>query len=201
MNEIKLKGYIRDIKPSHSINDIEYDKANLIVPRDNGIEDVINLRFKRFSNTYKENQEIEFVGNVRSYSQHIDENKNKVDIYVFTYFDKPTEELTNTNDFTVDGRICKLDEPRVVASGKKNIHFILANNLEFGEYGQKLNSYLPCIAWGKLVKQIKEMHVNDKVKLHGRLQSREYKKYYSDNEFDIKVAHEIYVDSIELIND
>lgn len=201
MNEIKLRGYIRDIKPSHSINDIEYDKANLIVPRDNGIEDVINLRFKRFSNIYKENQEIEFVGNVRSYSQHIDNNKNKVDIYVFTYFDKPSDEVADNNDFIVDGRICKLDKIRSVKNGKKNIHFILANNLEFGNSGQKLNSYLPCIAWGKVAKQVEKMHVNDKIKLHGKLQSREYKKYYSDTEFDIKVAHEIYVDSIEFIND
>ena len=39
-----------------------------------------------------QNQEIEFIGNVRSYSQHIDDNKNKVDIYVFTYFDKPNKD-------------------------------------------------------------------------------------------------------------
>ena len=201
MNEIKLKGYIRNIKPSHVIGDIEYDKATLIVPRENGIEDVINLRFKRFSNTYKEDQEIELVGNVRSYSQHIGEDKNKVDIYVFTYFDKPDCGLTSSNDFVVDGRVCKLDKLRVLKSGKKNIHFILANNLEIGKNGQKLNSYLPCIAWGKVAKQVESMKVNDKIKIHGKLQSREYKKYYSDDEFDIKVAHEIYVDSIELLND
>lgn len=201
MNEIRLKGYLRDIKHSHNISDIEYDKANLIVPRENGIEDVINLRFKKFANFYKENQEIELIGNVRSYSQKVCDGKNKVDIYVFTYFDTPENELTVNNDFVADGRICKLDKPRTIKSGKNNIHFILANNLEFGNNGQKLNSYLPCIAWGKLVKQIKDMNVNDKVRIHGKLQSREYKKYYSENEFDIKVAHEVYVDSIELIND
>ena len=108
---------------------------------------------------------------------------------------------SSSNDFVVDGRICKLDKLRVLKSGKKNIHFILANNLEFGKNGQKLNSYLPCIAWGKVAKQVESMKVNDKIKIHGKLQSREYKKYYSDDEFDIKVAHEIYVDSIELLND
>ena len=51
MNEIKLRGLVRDIKPSHSIGDIEYNKANLIVSRDDGTEDVINLRFKKFSNS------------------------------------------------------------------------------------------------------------------------------------------------------
>ena len=201
MNEIKLKGFIRDIKPSHVINGIEYDKANLIVPRENGVEDVINIRFKKFSNFYRENQEIDLIGNVRSYSQQMDNGKNKVDIYVFTYFDRPDNEPTNNNEFEADGRICKLDDIRVLKNGKSNVHFILANNLEFGDNGQKLNSYLPCIAWGKLAKQIRNMKVNDKIKIRGKLQSREYKKFYAENEFDIKVAHEVYVDSIDIISE
>jgi len=201
MNEIKLKGFIRDIKPSHVINGIEYDKANLIVPRENGVEDVINIRFKKFSNFYRENQEIDLIGNVRSYSQQMENGKNKVDIYVFTYFDRPDNEPTNNNEFEADGRICKLDDIRVLKNGKSNVHFILANNLEFGDNGQKLNSYLPCIAWGKLAKQIRNMKVNDKIKIHGKLQSREYKKFYAENEFDIKVAHEVYVDSIDIISE
>lgn len=200
MNEIKLKGFIRDIKSSHVLNGVEYDKANLVVKRETGIEDIINLRFKKFSNFYRENQEIDLVGNIRSYSQKMEDGKNKVDIYVFTYFDHQEGDIVN-NDFEADGRICKLDELRFLKNGKSNIHFILANNLEFGENGQKLNSYLPCIAWGKLAKQISCMKVNDKIKIHGKLQSREYKKYYSENEFDIKVAHEVYVDSIEVVNE
>ena len=41
-----------DIAITHSSyaheNDIEYYKANLLVPRDNGKEDIINLKFKKF---------------------------------------------------------------------------------------------------------------------------------------------------------
>ena len=45
------------------------------------------------------------------------------------------------------------------------------------------------------------MKVNDKIKIHGKLQSREYKKFYSENEFDIKVAHEVYVDSVDVTSE
>lgn len=200
MNEIKLKGFIRDIKSSHSINDIDYDKANLVVQRDAGIEDILNLRFKRFSNTYREGQEIELVGNVRSYSKHLSDGKNKVEIYVFTYFDKP-EDFEDTNELILDGRICKIDSIRTVSNGKSNIHFILANNLDIEDSNKKLNSYLPCIAWGTLAKQISLLNVNDKIKITGRLQSREYKKYISEDEYEIRIAHEIYVKSFELLND
>jgi hypothetical protein len=194
MNEIKLCGTIRNIEYSHSIGDIDYDKANLIVQRDNGVDDIISLRFKKFSNIYKDGDTARIVGNVRSYSKQTIDGKNKVDIYVFTYFDSPDEDDV-TNRFVIDGRICKIEGIRILPNGKKNIHFIVANNLVTGG-GKKLNSYLPCIAWGKMAQEISSMHVNDFVKISGKLQSREYKKYTYNDDFEIRVAHELYVDSI-----
>ena len=49
MNNINLKGILKNIQYSHNIGDIEYDKATLLVARDNGKEDLIELKFKRFS--------------------------------------------------------------------------------------------------------------------------------------------------------
>ena len=198
MNKITLKGILRNIQPSHTINDIEYDKADIIVSRGDGKEDVLNVRFKKFSNVYKEDQEVEFVGNIRSYSRQID-GKNKVDVYVFTYFDLPQddEEVVGNNQFEVSGRICKLDEMRTTQSGKQNIHFLLANNLIIENTNQKLNSYLPCIAWGKIAKEIAKLHVNDRIIIRGELHSRNYKKMISDEDFELRVAHELLVTSVE----
>ena len=199
MNSVKLKGILRDIEHSHAIGDIEYDKADLIVQRENGVDDIISLRFKKFSNTYKDGDTISLAGNVRSYSKQLKDGKNKVDIYVFTYFDSPEEDYV-TNSFVIDGRICKIEGVRILPNGKKNIHFIVANNLVTGD-GKKLNSYLPCIAWGKTAQEISNMRVNDIVQISGKLQSREYKKYISDDDFEIRIAHELYVDSISKEND
>ena len=66
-NKIKLRGIVQNIRYSHNVGDIEYNKADLVVSRDNR-EDVLSLRFKKFSNHYTEGQEIELVGNIRSYS-------------------------------------------------------------------------------------------------------------------------------------
>lgn len=71
MNEIKLKWMIRNIEYSHTIGDIEYDKAEILVPKFNGGEDVLQLRFKKFSNKYQNNQQIELSGNIRSYSEKL----------------------------------------------------------------------------------------------------------------------------------
>ena len=199
MNEIKIKGYLRNIEPSHMIGDVEYDKAQLVV-RGEDREDIIDIKFKRFSNAYKEDDLVTLTGNVRSYSIVLDSGKNRVQIYVFTYFDKPEEDDSEyLNSVRIDGRICKLEELRTLSNGKSNIHFILANNLIIGESSQKLNSYIPCIAWGNVAKEIAKLSVNSKISVSGRLQSREYKKRLSDKDFEIRVAHELYIESVEVI--
>ena len=191
MNKIILQGMIKNISPSHSINGIEYDKANIIVDRGNGREDIINLKFKRFSNLYNENDFIALTGNVRTYSQKFDSG-NKVELYVFTYFDEP--EALENNKAELNGRICKLNPLRKTKAGKDVIDFILANNLE--SETQMLNCYIPCVAWGKLAKDIAQKNVGDIVNVIGQLQSREYKKKISDENFEIRIAHELNVSEI-----
>ena len=85
MNKISLKGMIRNIEYSHNVEDIEYQKAELIVPRSDGEDDVLNLKFKRYSNQYLEGQIVSLQGNIRSYSQKLEGGKNKVETF-FTIF-------------------------------------------------------------------------------------------------------------------
>lgn len=193
MNNIILKGVIRNIEYSHTINETEYDKADLIVKRDDGSEDVISLRFKKFSNPYQEDQEIELVGNIRSYSRKLENGKNKVDIYVFTYFDVPTADDDGNipvNQFEIQGRICKIDPLHTTKNGKHNIHFILANNIHSGDGKQKINNYIPIVCWGNLAKEVQNYNVSDVVTVRGQLHSRTYKKVHEDGEVEILMAHE-----------
>ena len=190
MNTVKLRGIIKDIKPSHNVGDIEYDKANLIVSRDGTKEDVITLKFKKFSNTFQEDDAISITGNVRSYSKQVN-GKNKVDVYVFTYFDKNEDGVIN--EFDIDGRICKINDLRVLENGKSCIHFIIANNLNVSNDNQKLNSYLPCVAWGNEAKELSTKSVNDIIHIKGEIHSRIYKKMIGENDFEYRTAHELVV--------
>ena len=203
MNEVILKGRIRDIAFSHSINGIEYDKANFITAREDGKEDILSLKFKKFSNIYSEGDLIELVGNLRSYSKKLDDNTSRVELYVFTYFDTPSTDIENYSDIinqvNIDGRICKLDQLRTTKNGKNNLHFILANNIISTD--QKLNNYIPSVAWGKLAIELTKLKVSDRVRIKGQLHSRTYKKILPDGELDFRTAHELIVNSLEIIND
>ena len=187
MNKIILKGFLRNIQYSHNIQDIEFCKAELITKQENGKENLINIKFKRFSNPYKDGDEVALVGNIRTYSQKL-KDKNKVEVYVFTYFDEP-EETDELNKAYLDGRICKKGELRKTQAGKDVIDFIIANNLKTDN--QSLNCYVPCVAWGLLAKKISQANIGEYINVEGYVQSREYKKKISDTDFEIKIAHEL----------
>lgn len=202
MNTIILKGILKNIEYSHNINDIEYYKANLLISRANGKEDLINIKFKKFSlpsyiNQTSNNQEISLTGNIRTFSRKLDD-RNKVDVYVFTYFDEP--DIENINNYCeIDGRICKKNALRKTIDGKDVLDFIIANNVSTNN--QSLNCYIPCVAWGKCAKMLDKLQIGDNVLIKGQLQSREYKKKISENDFEIRIAHEVSVNNFEKIND
>lgn len=191
MNEIKLRGTLKNIRPSHKIGDVEYNKAELLVPRSTGQEDLIDIKFKKFSNTNAENDVVSLVGNVRTFTEQV-ENKNRVQHYVFTYFDVPSEEDEFLNVVELDGRICKLGELTTLNNQKQLVRFILANNITKGN--STLTSYIHCVAFGVTARKLSDCKVNDKLVITGKMHSREYKKFI-DNEgnFEIRIAHEIFV--------
>lgn len=188
MNVIAVQGYIRDIQFSHDIGNIDYYKANIACPGVNGREDdLIYVRFKNLSNKYKDGDFISFKGNLRSYSTKDDNGKSQVQIYVFTYFDLPDIPI---NTVQIDGRICKISALETTHSNKEYVRFILANNIIKGN--KKINSYIPCIAYGDLAKQMSKKKVSDKILIDGELHSHTYKR---KPDKEIIVAHEVIVKS------
>ena len=198
MNKVCLKGVLKNIQESHTIQNMNFQSAQLIVPTDKGTEDVINIKFKSFSNKYKENDIIAITGNLRSYSYRADDTHNRVQLYVFTYFDQP-EDVIVENEVQIDGRICKINPLRTAKNKTRNIHFILANNIIVENSSKRLNSYIPCIAWGAQADKISELSVNSKVAIKGYIHSREHKVTNHLGEIELRLVHELVVDDVEVI--
>lgn len=187
MNEIVLSGVINQIEYSHTIGNDNYDKAILNVD-----ENKIPLRFKDYTCPYDDGDIVNIKANIRSYSYRMDNGKNKVNIYCFTYFDKPEEMMGNK--VFLDGRICKVDRVRKMRDGSSQLHFTLANNIISRNKTQKLNNYIPCILKNELI--IDDLNVNDIVKIEGKLQSRDYIKIVNGVE-EQHTAYEVVVERIE----
>ena len=55
------------------------------------------------------------------------------------------------------------------------------------------SDYIPCIAWGRNARFVKNLPVGEKIALSGRIQSREYTKKISETESKVMTAYEVSV--------
>lgn len=186
MNEITLRGIIHNIEFSHKIKNTEFYKAIVEVENPNGGEpNFITVKYKQSYCNYGEGDAVALKGNIRSYSYKEGE-KNKVNIYVFTYFDEP--ENDSINEFRVNGRVCKVNPLYTTKAGNYSLQFILANNLYDESRGLKFNSYLPVVCWGEEALRLsKELNVNDEVQVVGSFHTRHYTKAVNNEEVVFEV--------------
>ena len=63
------------------------------------------------------------------------------------------------------------------------------------------SDYIPTIAWGRNARFCQNLEVGAQVKIIGRVQSRQYEKKYEDGTSEMKVAYEVSICSLELINE
>lgn len=84
----------------------------------------------------------------------------------------PAGEETYDNQIELTGHICKAVNYRVTPLGREISDILLAVNRSY-----KKSDYIPCIAWGRNARFVKDFEVGQKIKLVGRIQSRNYVKH------------------------
>ena len=65
----------------------------------------------------------------------------------------------------------------------------------------KLNNYIPIQCWNEVATCNSDLKVNDKILITGELHSREYKKQIDEDNYEIRVAHEIVATKIEVVKE
>lgn len=101
-------------------------------------------------------------------------------------------EAPTPNEIVLTGFICKPVVYRHTPFGREIADILLAVNRSYNK-----SDYIPCIAWGRNARFCQGLDVGNKIKLTGRIQSREYKKRISDDEFITKTAYEVSVIKLE----
>ena len=57
------------------------------------------------------------------------------------------------------------------------------------------------IAWGRNARFCQNVEVGSQVKIVGRVQSRTYEKKYEDGKIETRVAYEVSIASMEIVNE
>ena len=137
-------------------------------------------------------------GQFRYYNRH-EERKNKLVLSVFAReidFVDEIGENTKSNQIYLDGYICKEPVYRKTPLGREIADLLLAVNRPYGK-----SDYIPCICWGRNARFASNFEVGARCAVWGRIQSREYMKKISDEQLEKRVAYEVSVSKLELIED
>ena len=135
-------------------------------------------------------------GQFRSYNRH-EEKKNKLILSVFARevdFLDEMEDGVRSNQVYLDGYICKEPIYRKTPLGREIADVLLAVNRPYGK-----SDYIPCICWGRNARYASTFQVGERCVLWGRIQSREYMKRIDEENSEKRVAFEVSVSKLELV--
>lgn len=132
-------------------------------------------------------------GQLRSYNKY-QEGNNKLILTVFARNLKPMEEeVKNPNQIYLDGYICKKPIYRTTPFGREITDMLLAVNRPYNK-----SDYIPCIAWGRNARYSENLKVGDRIRIWGRIQSRNYQKKISEEEVITRTAYEVSISKMEV---
>src|SRR5699024_3879194 len=77
--------------------------------------------------------------------------------------------ISNPNQIFLDGFVCKKPLYRTTPFGREITDLLVAVNRPYNK-----SDYIPCISWGRNARFAEKIEVGERVRLWGRIQSREY---------------------------
>ena len=210
-NYLTLVGKVTGEKKfSHEIYGESFYVFNLSIPRLSGNSDIIPITVSERlikEDTLMEGKKLLVKGQFRSYNSYENE-KNRLILTVFAKdiieVEENNEEEENemvkkdtiTNEVVLVGYICKKPIYRQTPFGREISDLLLAVNRAYNK-----SDYIPCIAWGRNARFCQNLEVGTEVKVVGRVQSRNYEKKHEDGTVETRVAYEVSVGSLEVIDE
>lgn len=203
MNEMRKNNQVTvigEVVSTFTFNHKSYGEAfytvMLSMERESGVKDVIPVMISEhlldvtqdYSGEYFEIQ-----GEFRSFNRQ--EGTRKMELFIFALEVNSAEHDVQpmlNNEIMLFGTICKEPVYRITPLGREITDIMLAVNRPY-----KRSDYIPCIAWSRTAKMLAKMNVGEKVKLTGRVQSREYKKTLPDGTEEYRTAYEVSASLVE----
>ena len=137
-------------------------------------------------------------GQFRSYNRH-EEKKNRLVLSVFARelsFVEEEDDSVKSNQIYLDGYICKPPVYRKTPLGREIADMLIAVNRPYGK-----SDYIPCICWGRNARYAEHFKVGERCAIWGRIQSREYMTKLDEENMEKRVAFEVSVSKLELLEE
>ena len=204
-NQVSITGQIvTGFTFSHQVYGEGFYTMDLLVKRLSDSEDripvMVSERLVDVTQDYV-GQYVEIHGQFRSYNRHEGvKNKLILSIFVremqFIEEEEIPEEQARTNQIFLDGYVCKPPIYRKTPLGREIADILVAVNRPYGK-----SDYIPCIAWGRNARFAGGLEVGSHLQICGRVQSREYTKKVDEESVEKRVAYEVSVSKIDLVEE
>lgn len=194
-NTVFLQGRVASgVEYSHDLYGERFYEFKLEVPRLSDHLDVLPVTVSEsLIGTLAEGDSVSVSGQFRSFNRPEGE-RSRLILSVFAREIEAPKADVNPNVAELIGYICKPPVYRTTPFNREICDVLLAVNRAYGK-----SDYIPCIAWGKNARLIKNAPVGQKVDVCGRIQSRQYTKRYEDGTAELRTAYEFSIGSLELV--
>lgn len=193
-NHVLLKGKIKELPTySHTVMGEGFFEMFVEVERLSEEVDILPVTIsERLIGNFKLGEEIGISGQFRSYNK-LEDGKSKLMLTIFVKELISPKDMSEINQIYLIGYICKEPIYRTTPFGREICDVLFAVNRAYNK-----SDYLPCIAWGRNARFVKDLEVGEKLEVQGRIQSRKYQKHMPDGSFESRVAYEISLSSVQL---
>ncbi len=193
-NKVYVKGEIvTEARFSHEVYGEGFYEMDVLVKRLSGQADVLPVTISERlieSSNLKVGSTLSAMGQFRSYNKQVD-GKSKLMLTVFVREVIQDSSYKNPNVIVLSGYICKPPIYRTTPFNREIADILIAVNRAYNK-----SDYIPCIAWGRNARFVKNLEVGEKVSLAGRIQSREYQKKISETETKLLTAYEVSISKL-----
>lgn len=193
-NKVFLSGKVLTVPQySHSIYGEGFYETHIEVKRLSEQKDILPVTISERLIQDKKIQVgsvISVEGQFRSYNKIV-EGKSKLMLTVFVRDIIENDISQNPNNIELKGYICKAPVYRMTPFKREICDLLLAVNRAYNK-----SDYIPCIAWGRNARFVQSIKIGEKLIVNGRIQSREYQKRISDEQFDTRIAYEVSISKI-----
>lgn len=199
-NKVELLGEVQsELNFSHKVYDESFYMFTLKVKRLSQLCDYINITISEHllkAADFHLGNLIYVTGQFRSYNNYTGIG-NKLILTVFAKTIQNAlyeEDYENPNIIFLDGYICKEPIFRITPFGREITDLLIAVNRTYNK-----SDYIPCIAWGQNARFASSLPISTNVKIEGRVQSRNYQKQLNEDESVTKIAFEVSVSKISIV--
>jgi primosomal replication protein N len=187
-----------DLEFSHEVFGEGFYNLKLRIPRLSEHVDILPITISErllVDFEVKEEKLIRIEGQLRSYNKIINGNNRLIlTIFAREISEEQEENVSNPNQIFLDGFVCKEPVYRTTPFGREITDMLVAVNRPY-----RKSDYIPCIAWGRNARYSEKMKIGDRIKIWGRIQSREYQKKIDEETVVKKTAYEVSISKMDVM--